>query len=151
MLRLANEFAEAGLTGPIPEYSEVQNLPYLDACVQEASRLHPPFCLPFERVVPIKGITVCGKFLQGGTVVGCSPYVVNRHRPTFGEDVEEWRPERWLLRGEEDRRKLESSMMTVSPLIPKGFEYLNNTWLLTHISMVLGGAYVSENISHFLN
>ena len=96
-----------------PAYATVRNLPYLDACVQEGIRMHPPFCLPFERVVPRGGVTVLGKFLPEGTVVGGSPYVVNRHRGTFGDDAEFWRPERWLEKGDEHKRKLEQSMLTV--------------------------------------
>jgi cytochrome P450 len=98
---------------PFPAYATVRNLPYLDACVQEGIRMHPPFCLPFERVVPRGGVTVLGKFLPEGTVVGGSPYVVNRHRGTFGDDAEFWRPERWLEKGDEHKRKLEQSMLTV--------------------------------------
>lgn len=101
------------LTRPFPTWTEVCDLPYLDACINEGVRLHPPFCLPFERVVPDGGITVCGHFFSGGTVVGMSPWVVNRHRPTFGEDADRWRPERWLAQGAEHRKKLDSSVLTV--------------------------------------
>lgn len=75
--------------------------------------MHPPFCLPFERVVPKEGVTICRQFFPGGTVVGLSPYVVNRHRPTFGEDADVWRPERWMGLDEEHHRKLEHSLLTV--------------------------------------
>ncbi|KAM0804923.1 cytochrome P450 [Usnea florida] len=103
---------EKGLRRPYPKWNEVSELPYLDACVNEAIRLHPPFCLQLERIVPEGGITVCGRYLEEGTVVGMNPYVVNRHRPTFGEDADSWRPERWLEHGAEYRRKLEQSIMT---------------------------------------
>jgi cytochrome P450 len=101
------------LSRPYPKWSELRELPYLDACVNEAVRLHPPFCLPLEREVPEGGVTICGRYFTEGTVVGMNPYVVNRHRPTFGEDVDVWRPERWLGLDEEHRRKLEQSIMTV--------------------------------------
>lgn len=42
-----------------------------------------------------------------------NPYVVNRHKPTFGEDADLWRPERWMV-GPAERKKLEGSIMTVS-------------------------------------
>ena len=77
-------------------------------------RLHPPFCLPFERVVPEGGVEICGRFFKGGTVVGMNPYVANRHRRTWGEDADEWRPERWLGLEEEEHRILEQSVLTVS-------------------------------------
>ena len=101
------------LTRPFPTWADVHDLPYLDACVNEAVRLHPPFCLPFERVVPKEGVVICDRFLAGGTVVGMSPWVVNRHRPTFGEDADTWRPERWLGLDAEQHNKLQNSLLTV--------------------------------------
>ncbi|ROW06282.1 hypothetical protein VPNG_08055 [Cytospora leucostoma] len=100
------------ISRPYPRWEEVQHLPYLDACVQEALRLHPPFCLPLERVVPDGGMTMKGQYLPAGTCVGVHPYVVNRHVPTFGDDADVWRPERWLGLSEDQRRRLENAIMT---------------------------------------
>lgn len=105
---------QSRMSRPFPRWEEVQSLPYLDACVQEALRLHPPFCLPLERVVPEGGLTINGRYLPPGTSVGVHPYVVNRHTPTFGADADVWRPERWLGLGEEHRRRLDNAIMTVS-------------------------------------
>ncbi|KFA68968.1 hypothetical protein S40285_07008 [Stachybotrys chlorohalonatus IBT 40285] len=106
------EEQKGNISRPYPRWNEVKDLPYLDACVNEAVRLHPPFCLPLERVVPEGGVSICGQFFEEGTILGMNPYVVNRHKPTFGEDVEEWRPERWLGLSEDHRRKLEQAIMT---------------------------------------
>ena len=103
------------LTRPFPTWAEVRDLPYLDACINEGVRLHPPFCLPLERVVPKEGIVICERFFAGNTVVGMSPWVVNRHRPTFGEDVDAWRPNRWLGLDVEQHKKLQNSLLTVCP------------------------------------
>jgi cytochrome P450 len=117
--RLREELLEAdakkpgGFTKPYPSWKDVCDLPYLNACTQEGVRLHPPFCLPFERVVPKGGLTIGGNYYAEGTVVGMSPYVVNRHKPTFGEDSEMWNPDRWMV-PEERKRKLEASVMTVN-------------------------------------
>lgn len=116
--RLQDELVECasrnGLSRTCPSWEKVRELPYLDACVLEALRLHPPFCLPFERVVPDGGLTVCETYLPAGTIVGISPYMANRDKETFGNDADEWRPERWLGLSHEDRRRLESSLLTVS-------------------------------------
>lgn len=85
--KLHEELKAADLSRPFPRYNEVRKLPYLDACVQEAAQIHPPFALPFERVVPDGGITVLGRNLPEGTVVAGNPYVVNWDPNTFGEDA----------------------------------------------------------------
>nr|API82663.1 putative P450 monooxygenase and putative metallo-beta-lactamase superfamily II [Penicillium roqueforti] len=115
--RLQDELLESesrnGLSRTCPSWEKVRDLPYLDACVLEALRLHPPFCLPFERVVPGGGLTVCETYLPAGTIVGISPYMANRDKETFGNDADEWRPERWLGLSHEDRKRLENSLLTM--------------------------------------
>ncbi|RYO80320.1 hypothetical protein DL764_009911 [Monosporascus ibericus] len=110
--KLYQELVDADVSGPYPKYSEVRNLPYLDACIQEAIRMHPPFALPFERVVPKGGVSILGRHIPEGTDLGGNPYVVNRHKGTFGGDAEFWRPERWLEKDEAHKRKLEQSVLT---------------------------------------
>lgn len=120
--KLQRELDDSDLSLPYPKWNQVRDLPYLDACVQEGVRMHPPFALPLERVVPAGGVTVLGRHLPEGTLVGGNPYVVNRHEATFGANAEEWSPERWLCSDEAHKTKLEHSMLTVSPA-------LRCTWL----------------------
>ncbi|PYI01677.1 putative cytochrome P450 oxidoreductase [Aspergillus sclerotiicarbonarius CBS 121057] len=110
--RLQRELDGANVTQPYPQWKEVRDLPYLDACIQEAARLHPPFALPFERIVPRGGVTVLGHYLTEGTLVGGNPYVVNRHEATFGPDVEAWKPERWLSGDDGHKKRLEQGLLT---------------------------------------
>ncbi|KAJ3580204.1 hypothetical protein NPX13_g346 [Xylaria arbuscula] len=110
--RLQAELDSAQISRPFPQYSVIRNLPFLNACVLEAIRMRPPVSLPLERVVPKGGITVLNHFLPEGTTVGANPYVINRHKDTFGKDAEYWRPDRWLEGGEEHRKKLEASLLT---------------------------------------
>lgn len=118
MGRLRAEIDEAGRKGAFADnetglvtWYESQTLQYLDACVKEAFRLHPAVGLPLERVVPPQGAEIGGRFVPGGTIVGCSAWVIHRNRDIFGEDVEAYRPERWLVdetkdgQGEEARIK----------------------------------------------
>ncbi|KAF6218600.1 hypothetical protein HO133_005951 [Letharia lupina] len=93
-------------------FKQARSLPYLDACIKEAGRLHPPFGLPLERVVPPEGATVCRQRFTGGTVVGMSPWVVHRDQDVFGEDAGVWRPERWLDCDNEQRRRMEAGLLT---------------------------------------
>lgn len=117
MKRLLDEIHDAHAAGnlsPIVSWKESRQLPYLDACIKEAGRLHPPFGLNLERVVPPGGLEVCGQHLPGGTVVGMNGWVVHRDRDVFGQDASSWRPERWLEGDEENIKKMEASLLTVS-------------------------------------
>ena len=78
-------------------WSESQGLTYLDACIKEAFRLHPAPGLPLERVVPTGGTNIAGEFIKGGTIVGCSAWIIHRRTEVFGDNVEEFWPERWLV------------------------------------------------------
>lgn len=97
-------------------WKECQDLPYLEACVKEAERLHPAIGLPLERIVPPEGAIICGQHFEGGTVVGINAWVVQRDKKVFGDDAETWRPERWLC-GRAERNKMEETLLTVGFLI----------------------------------
>jgi hypothetical protein len=51
-------------------------------------------------------------------VVGMSPYITNRYKPTWGDDADQWRPRRWLEGEPSHIRKLEASLLTVSQVLP---------------------------------
>lgn len=91
-------------------WAESQRLPYLDACVKEAFRLHPAVGLPLERIVPPGGIEILGERIPGGTIVGCSAWVIHRRPEVFGEDVDSYRPERWIDADPERRKDMEGTM-----------------------------------------
>lgn len=77
-------------------WGESQRLKYLDAVIQESFRLHPAAGLILERVVPPQGMDILGHWIPGGTIVGCNAWVLHRRAEIFGEDVDAFRPERWL-------------------------------------------------------
>lgn len=77
-------------------FSEAHTLPYLNACIQEAFRLHLAVSFSSERVIPPSGATIDGHFVPGGTIVGCNPWVIHQDKATFGDDADHYRPERWL-------------------------------------------------------
>jgi cytochrome P450 len=88
--------------------AEARKLPYLQAVIKEGIRIHPPVTDEVPKRVPDEGDTIIvdGKpiFLPGGTYIGHAPLAISRRKEVFGEDVDEFRPERWLL--EEDDQKL---------------------------------------------
>ncbi|KAB8223316.1 cytochrome P450 [Aspergillus novoparasiticus] len=97
------ELRGANLSTP-PQWKEVRSLPYLDAVMREAMRVHPGVGLLLERIVPKGGFTLPdGRFVPEGTIVGMNPWVINRNRTVFGPKPDSFKPERWLpAEGEND-------------------------------------------------
>ncbi|KAL9044282.1 MAG: hypothetical protein Q9214_002566 [Letrouitia sp. 1 TL-2023] len=100
--RLRNEIDS--LKGKIPiSWKAINKLPYFDAVVQEALRLHPPAGFSLDRVVPKEGLSLPdGRFLPGGTIVGMNPWVTNRNKRIYGSDADSFNPSRWLRGQGED-------------------------------------------------
>ena len=91
-------------------WAESQTLPYLDACIKEAFRLHPAAGLPLERIVPEGGMEICGEYIKGGTIVGCNAWVIHRRPEVFGDHVDTYRPERWIEADKEARSVMEATL-----------------------------------------
>lgn len=87
---------EAGLFRNLVSHRQVrQHLPYPNASIKEALRLHPVIGLVLERLVPPGRAEICGRYISGGTVVGINPCVVH-YDPEIFLDRESFEPERWL-------------------------------------------------------
>ena len=119
MRKLVSELDDAAAKGVLSHpvsWKESRTLPFLDAVIREAGRLHPSFGLPLERVVPETGAAILGKHLERGTIVGMSAWVVHRDKDTFGQDCHIWRPERWLEADESRKKVMEKALLIVSPV-----------------------------------
>lgn len=91
--RLIKDLEEAQLTVPV-SWTKSQQIPYLDAVIKESLRLHPPIGLGLERTAG--GFEMPdGYVLPPGTNLGMNSWVVNR-QALFGENVDDFIPERWL-------------------------------------------------------
>ena len=102
--KLVQELQSANLPTPAP-YQALEKLPYLDACIKEGLRMHPVVGHILERVVPATGMVLPdGTILPPGTIVGINPWVLHYDRRIFGDDADEYRPERWL-RGEDESQE----------------------------------------------
>ncbi|EQB54921.1 cytochrome P450 [Colletotrichum gloeosporioides Cg-14] len=110
LARLKEELDQFGREGGFSDtetglvtWTESQKLVYLDACIKEAFRMHPAAGLPLERIVPEQGAEIAGTFVKGGTIVGCSAWIIHRRPEIWGADVDTYRPGRWLVDETKDR------------------------------------------------
>jgi hypothetical protein len=87
--------AEGKVSDPVT-FKEAQELPYLQAVIKEALRIHPATGLPMQRIVPPEGTTIAGRFIPGHSTVGINAWVAHRNKEVYGQDADDWRPERWL-------------------------------------------------------
>jgi cytochrome P450 len=104
--RLQSEIDTAAKEGRISDpvtFKEAQDLPYLQAVIKEALRIHPATGLPMQRVVPPEGTTIAGRFIPGHSSVGINSWVAHHNTSIFGPDADTWRPERWLEIEEQGR------------------------------------------------
>lgn len=106
--RLRTELAEAlppSRNANLPQFQSLQKLPFLDACIKEAFRIHPAVRFPADRVVPPGGATVADHSIPGGTIVGINAWAMHRREDIFGQKVDEYNPGRWLSRPGEAEEK----------------------------------------------
>lgn len=77
-------------------YAHAAGLSYTQAAIKEAQRLYPVLGMSPSRTVPSGGFYVHDTYIPQGTRVGCNPVSLHRNREIFGDDAEEYRPQRWL-------------------------------------------------------
>jgi cytochrome P450 len=98
-------------------YEAVKTLPYLRATIKEVLRLHP--VLPMIAKVAAKDTTLPrGGGREGdapvvvpkGAVVQWAVWLAHRLPDHFGEDAEDFRPERWLAGGDPSSQSIKMDM-----------------------------------------
>ncbi|KAH9229420.1 hypothetical protein K456DRAFT_1764567 [Colletotrichum gloeosporioides 23] len=114
MAELDEACDEGRLSVPV-SWKQSQQLTYLTATVSEALRLHPAVGLILERIVPEEGLELAdGTHLPGGIIVGASPWVVHHDKEVFGDDVNVFRPERWLQDENESQEEFDKRFKTMA-------------------------------------
>ncbi len=77
------------------------HLPYIAAVFNESLRLYPP--VPVELKESTAETTFPdGTWLPKGSIVIWATWAMGRSKVTWGDDADEFRPERWLVDGDED-------------------------------------------------
>jgi len=115
---LCDEIDAAVREGKIPatgnvSWSEGQSLEYFQACLREAMRVRPAVGVDIVRHVPPEGVELDGHFFKGGTTIAINGWALHRDKEGFGEDADDYRPERWL-EDEERARIMDRYMVQVS-------------------------------------
>jgi cytochrome P450 len=102
--------AAGALSSPIKYSETTTKLPYICASIKEAMRVHPSVGLSMQRHAPEEGIDLAGKFIPKGYRVGLNPAVVHYDKDVYGQDADEFRPERWLV-GEDEWRAMDRNLL----------------------------------------
>jgi cytochrome P450 len=80
----------------LPTPRSIDNLPLLNAVIQETLRLYPPSPGPQPRVTPATPSTILGHAnIPGNVRISANAYSLHRNAEVYPEP-EKWNPERWL-------------------------------------------------------
>ncbi|GAB0133337.1 hypothetical protein EsDP_00001749 [Epichloe bromicola] len=81
----------------VPTYDMVRHLQYLTWVIDEALRHHCTSGIGLPRQIPpgSPGITFRGHYFPAGTVLSVPTYTMHHSTEIWGDDAEEFRPERW--------------------------------------------------------
>jgi benzoate 4-monooxygenase len=92
--------------------------PVLTAIIKETLRLHAPFPTAFPRVIAPGAESAIPDLpapLPVGTLVSAHTYILGHSRALWGEDVQAWKPERWLgPKNESETRELDEKFVVFS-------------------------------------
>lgn len=72
----------------------VETSPYLNGICEEVLRLFPT--VPATLREPIRKTTIAGTVIPKGTLIVVMPWAINRNPRYWGEDADEFRPDRWI-------------------------------------------------------
>jgi cytochrome P450 len=125
--KLQKEIDHTVAAGLVPDSAAIvpkaqaENLPYMNAVIRECMRIFPPVANLVPKVVPEGGDTIVidGEhiFLPAGTNIGHNVLALCRNKAIFGNDVDEFRPERWIAGEKKDDGSDLDAMKRVTDII----------------------------------
>lgn len=105
-------------------WEKTQNVPYIEAVINETLRLQSPASASLLRETPREGLTIDDVFVPGNVVISVPTYTIHRD-PRYWGRPEEFIPERWTDQPElcKDKRAfipftLGKYLLTIPPLVP---------------------------------
>jgi cytochrome P450 len=103
--------AAGTLNSPIRYSDTTTKLPYVCAVIKEAMRMTPSVGLSMPRYAPEGGIEVAGMLIPCGYRIGMNAATCHYRRDAFGQDADDFRPERWLV-GADEWKAMDKSLLT---------------------------------------
>lgn len=114
-----NDFIPRERSSSSITFKETQYMPYFQAVIKEALRMHAATGLPLWREVPSDGAEISGHFFPPGSIVGINAWTSHYDESIF-PDALKFQPERWLETetNHERLREMNNSYMPVSYIWP---------------------------------
>lgn len=116
-------------------YDSTSKLIYLNACLEEGLRIHPPVPTGLLRTVPKGGDYIDGSFVPGGTSVAVSSWAAS-HNPVNFKDCDKFIPERFIdpIWAETDnKRGYQPFSLGPRGCIGKNLSYMEMRLILTRV------------------
>lgn len=89
-------YADGRLSGHVPTYHECQQLPFVTACINEGLRFVAS-TFPRRRASPPgRPFSLNGMHVPPGTSVSSSAAMIGRHPDLYGDQADQFLPDRWL-------------------------------------------------------
>ncbi|KAL1982523.1 hypothetical protein VTN96DRAFT_1248 [Rasamsonia emersonii] len=139
-------YTSLGLQDPGQEISfkDAERLPYLSAVIKESMRLHPSISYQLPRVVPSSGVQIGPYYMRPGTICSISATSMNRSKEIFGDDADEWKPERWIASNEEEKERI-STMNSLLTTFGMG----SRSCVGKNIALVEVHKFIAQFLRHF--
>ncbi|KAF1976840.1 cytochrome P450 [Bimuria novae-zelandiae CBS 107.79] len=87
--------------------ADIDHLPFLNAVLNETSRVFPPVALTLREAG--EDTTIQGHFIPAGTTIIICPWAINTSTALWGADAKEFVPDRWMGPGKANTGGAESN------------------------------------------
>lgn len=78
---------EGACRSSVVTYADASKLPFFQACIKEALRIHNPVPMGLPRIAPAGGLTIGDTTLPAGTTVSVNPWVIHHSKELWGPDA----------------------------------------------------------------